>query len=318
MRKNTLLMVCLGISLAACGSAQAERDTAATRAVAGTSSALTAAVPTFSPTYTPIPTATATPLPTFTPTSTFTPAPTLTPSLTPTFTPTPTPTPDPVIIQAHAFADPILAAIAERSPNYADDFSNPGSGWEIGTQVNPEVGWEEGETGYVDGEYYLKAAPARYPHGSELMTCKAGGSSSLPWFSDFVVEVDGRFVAVSDGSWMVKLREWSSESPEADGGYSVSVSSTGQLDILRSENHDTISLGRFWPKSLKRGYETNRLQIVVRGSQIAVYVNGQVGGFVTDPRPFDRGRVAFTVCNFGNTSLEARWDNLRIWDISDL
>jgi hypothetical protein len=316
MKKRSLLILCLGVLLAACGPTQAELGGTATHAAVATSAALTAMAPTF----TPIPTATATPLPTSTatPTSTFTPAPTLTPSLTPTFTPTPTPTPDPVVIQAHAFADPILAAIAERSPNYADDFSNPGGGWEIGTQVNPEVGWEEGETGYVDGEYYLRAAPARYPHGSELMTCKAGGSSSLPWFSDFVVEVDGRFVAVSDGDWMVKLREWSSESPRADGGYSVNISSMGQLHILRSENHNTISLGRFSPKSLKRGYETNRLQIVVKGSQIAVYVNGQVGGFVTDPRPFDRGRVAFTVCNFGNTSLEARWDNLRIWDISDL
>jgi hypothetical protein len=223
-----------------------------------------------------------------------------------------------MVVQGHAFADPILAAIAERPPDYADDFSNPGSGWEVGTQVNEEIGWEEGETGYVDGEYYLKAAPARFPHGSELMTCKTGGSSSLPWFSDFVVEVDGRFVAVSDGDWQVKLREWASESPKADGGYSVDVTSRGQLYILRNENRNTVSLGNFWPASLKRGYESNHLQIVVKGPQIAVFVNGKVGGFVTDSRPFDRGRVAFTVCNFGDTPLEARWDNLKIWNIADL
>jgi hypothetical protein len=64
------------------------------------------------------------------------------------------------------------------------------------------------------------------------------------------------------------------------------------------------------------GYETNHLQIVVKGSQIAVFVNGKAGGFATDP--LDGGRIAFSVCNFADTSLEARWDNLKIWDITDL
>ena len=64
------------------------------------------------------------------------------------------------------------------------------------------------------------------------------------------------------------------------------------------------------------GYETNHLQIVVKGSQIAVFVNGKAGGFATDP--LDGGRIAFSVCNFADTSLEARWDNLQIWDITDL
>ena len=35
--------------------------------------------------------------------------------------------------QARAFADPILAAIANHQPDFADDFSTAGSGWKIGT-----------------------------------------------------------------------------------------------------------------------------------------------------------------------------------------
>jgi len=31
--------------------------------------------------------------------------------------------------QARAFAEPILAAIANRLPDFEDDFSTPGSGW---------------------------------------------------------------------------------------------------------------------------------------------------------------------------------------------
>jgi hypothetical protein len=41
----------------------------------------------------------------------------------------PTPTPDSPADQARAFAEPILAAIADRPPDYEDDFGDPTSGW---------------------------------------------------------------------------------------------------------------------------------------------------------------------------------------------
>jgi hypothetical protein len=39
---------------------------------------------------------------------------------------------------------------------------------------------------------------------------------------------------------------------------------------------------------------------------------------VQDAHPFEKGKTHLAVCNFADTPLEARWDNLRIWDISDL
>ena len=52
-----------------------------------------------------------------------------------------------------------------------------------------------------------------------------------------------------------------------------------------------------------------------------LYVNGEPALFTTDPDFDERyasGDFALLVCNFADTPLEARWDNLRIWDISDL
>lgn len=299
-KKNYLLVLCLGVLLAACGPTEEELGATATGAAASTAAALTAAAPTL----TPIPTATATPLPTST--ATPTPSFTLTPSQTPTFTP------DPVVIQAHAFADPILAIIAERPPDYADDFSNPGSGWDVGVKPNSGTGHEEGEVGYADGEYFVIAAPRRFPHPTEgLITCQSGFSFLLPELSDFVLEIDGRFVAVENGEWQIKLRD------REGSGYAVSVGDDGQVNILRNGYQGTNSLCSRRVPSLRHSHESHHVRIVARGPYIAVFVNDEVGAFAVDVEPFEVGLFGLVVCNSGDMQLHARWDNLRIWDVSD-
>jgi len=90
---------------------------------------------------------------------------------TPAPQPTATPTPRPSLAEeARAFAEPILAAIADRPPDYKDDFSDPGSGWSLRQST-------EGEARYEDGEYVAVAAPDYW---------SGGDSSLLPEFSDFV------------------------------------------------------------------------------------------------------------------------------------
>lgn len=243
---------------------------------------------------------------------------------TPTPQPTATPTPDPLAEQARAFAEPILTAIAGRPPDYQDDFSDPGSGWDVGTRDEKETGWEGGETGYADGEYFVRASPAYNVTEWGRITCNSGGSWALPEFSDLVIEVDGRFVSGERGDWQVHLRDGREQTlaTEASGGYAVSISSDGSVNIsryeTRNESGETSSLFDARGSFVKRGFETNHLQIIARGAQIAVLVNGQLVAFATDPDPFERGTVGLVVCNVGDVPLEARWDNLRLWDISNL
>ena len=99
---------------------------------------------------------------------------------------------------------------------------------------------------------------------------------------------------------------------------------SGEVGIVRR------GVGEKWWTSLtsvrepfiKPGYETNHLQIIAKGPQIAVAVNGEWATLVTDPyytTQMEKGRIRLKVNNEdGGTPLRAHFDNLKIWDISDL
>ena len=66
-----------------------------------------------------------------TPQPTATSAPSLTPTALPTYTPRPTQTSTPIPAWVTIFAEPILAAIANTSPHFEDDFSQASDGWRV-------------------------------------------------------------------------------------------------------------------------------------------------------------------------------------------
>jgi hypothetical protein len=84
-------------------------------------------------------------------TSTATPIP---PTVTATPLPTLTTTPHP----AQIFADPILEQIANRPPDYQDDFSDSTSGWETGRRDDTIM---HGSMQYLGGEYVFILDPVR-------------------------------------------------------------------------------------------------------------------------------------------------------------
>jgi hypothetical protein len=229
----------------------------------------------------------------------------------------------PIAEQAHAFAEPILAAIADRAPDLEDDFSDPASGWERGILVD-QTGWEEGERGYVDGEYYI-VAPAAKPrpqHTDTPITCASGFLIDHRSLSDMVLEVEGRFVAVEDGNWHINLRQWHDPNTDVGGKHEVMAFPDGTVQISSvASDQGPVLMAQLQGPPMRPGLETNRLQIVTVGPQIALYVNGEPALFATDryfDERYERGEFSLVVCNEADTPLEARWDNLRIWDISDL
>jgi hypothetical protein len=220
--------------------------------------------------------------------------------------------------QAENFAAPILAAIADRPPDYEDDFSDPTSGWPRG--VIPDNDWTGGEIGYTDGEYFIVASPAGVsPVHSFPLTCTQGDLTTIS-FSDMVLEIEVRFLEEDQYMWSVDFRR--SESPEGDLGYFLHADPSGLLALHRDEQPgETVRLGELRGLPMQAGLETNRLQIVAVGPQFAVYVNGEPALFATD-RYFDEqysgGWIRLKNCNESDTPREVRFDNLRIWDISDL
>jgi len=219
--------------------------------------------------------------------------------------------PEPGTIEA--FAWPFLAATAGRGPNYIDDFSNPGSGWETSSYANADPARR---VGYLDGEFFASLVPTPGAHN-----CSHGENRSMPYFRDLVLEVDGRFVVFPPDSrqtWHLAFR-WGipANDPSKGGGYVVMITPQQNVALSRAHTNST-HLGSVTSNYIARGSGTNHLQVVAKGSEIAVMVNGVPLLYADDPgyEGYFGGGVTMSVCTQPGEPLEARWDNLRIWDIS--
>ena len=63
------------------------------------------------------------------------------------------------------------------------------------------------------------------------------------------------------------------------------------------------------------------MTLIVRGERIGVYANGLPVLYTEDKHfseKFKTGIFSLSVCNTGTVPVEIRWDNLKLWDISNL
>jgi serine/threonine-protein kinase len=243
-----------------------------------------AASPTLASTFAPSATQVATMLtpPTQTPAPTPTAPPTVTP--TPTTRPTRTPTPQPAWVTD--FAEPILAAIAGRTPDFQDDFSTRAGGW------TPH-GW-------------CAAWRAKYVDGTLVLT-SCGVERKNDWYGDFVAEVEGRFLSVDSVDFEETSWEptWSLEFRSTDsGGDKVGIHYTGGSWGCGG---GVVALP----------LQTNRLMVIAKGSQVACYVNGKPASFweTTTRRGYFGLMSIYT--GFGEDNV-ASFDNFKVWDISGI
>ncbi len=214
---------------------------------------------------------------------------------TPGSSPTPTITPTP----AQVFAEPILKAIANRQPNFSDDFSNPSSGWALGplSDANKNL---LGDRGYKDGEFFLESLPNLF-----IGTMRG----NTPIYSDFVVEVDVRFISGSTfSSWTIDFRD----------NYAITYGMEGSMTLFRYLRVGTRSLGEWGP--FRSGLETNQLRVIVKGPSIAIYLNGTaVAPAHDDTYAGAGGSIGLSVAsNDPQKGARVHFDNFKIWDISNL
>lgn len=239
------------------------------------------------------------------------------PTSAPTFTKTATPLPGWVT----DFAQPILKAIENQTPRFQDDFSDRNSNWSVGKQgenlgpatalPTPNPGQRAvGETGYVDGEYFTTAEPN---------SCLGGTNPRIGEYQDFVAEFDARIVSGAYGGWNLQFRI------NGDRSYAFGVAITpsyfGGQKCAAGECGKEF--GTYSGNQIKSGSEWNHMVFIVRGAAIAVYANGTPIVYAEDnlfSEKFTMGTMSLDVCNDGNGNVpvEIRWDNVKIWDISNL
>lgn len=212
-----------------------------------------------------------------------------TPTFIPTLTPDPTSTTAPVPVWVADFAEPILSAIANQTPKIDDDFSDNTGGWQCPS-------WrQDAKLDLIDGELVFGNA------------CVATRSNMA--FTDFVLEIDERFLQGSSSNWLrIDFRDIV-ENPEDHLSYQLQINHNGSFSLNWPPTHKTVEI-TFGKTPLES--KTNRILIIVKGSRIAFFVDGEPLYYLTDTTISQRGRIKFTA--YAMIAL----DNLKIWDISDL
>lgn len=197
-----------------------------------------------------------------------------------------------------SFFGSALASITDKTPGYEDDFSNLNSGWQTDRNSNGN------ESGYQNGAYLISATNGCY-------------SAPFPKnrvFSDFILEMDARFINDDEGAAMIKF--WDNGTAH----YGVNISPLGWVGFYKNINGMHIPLLETEvPQSSFQSWNTTKhLTLVARQNRMALYANGELIIALADTSS-NQGTLDFGVCvdNDGNP-LEVLIDNLKIWDIIDL
>jgi serine/threonine-protein kinase len=200
----------------------------------------------------------------------------------PTNPPPPPPTTAPPVVTGRVFLQ--------------DDFSDPGSGWEIGD-------YEEGSVGYGAGYYFV----------SSILDGQTMWGVASQEFSDLTIEVDAtQFVAPANNNngYGVKCRV----QPGGTGGdgYAFLVSGDGfyTIQVIVDGSYEPLIE---WTASsaVNQGYSTNRLRVVCDGTQLLFFANDELLGEVTDST-YSSGDISLMAVTLEAETTEVHFDNLMV------
>lgn len=243
------------------------------------------------------PTEPASPGPINTPTTAPSPTATNLPFITATPARFATTTPLPLVVdeRARVFTEPILASISGRPPDFAADFE-PG---------DPEWTWEVVSTDPEDARFAIVDGVARM----ELVD-RADVQLSHPRLetTDFVLSVESRQVSGASGSEQKVFLHF--------------ASTYLQFILMSGTRHWGLALpwhpeGGFGGQGMAvhpMG-ETNRTLMVVKGSELALYLNDVPVTYLQEPNLYTMHRIAFW-CT-GAPDVVCEFDNVQLWDLAD-
>ena len=213
--------------------------------------------------------------------------------------------------QAQAFAAPLLAAVANRPADFSDDFSDPHSGWSS-QATGPGDTW-----GYEAGGYAI--------HCAASLWCGSSANLSVPHYPSYILQVEAQFISGDWGNWSVFFLQVPDQAVQLQKVktaryYSVSFSPDGayQLGWKSADGYAFLAQGNQAPGFVPvKGL--NRLTLVVRDSQMALYMNGEPVALAVDEAA-QRGQLTL---EFGvgretaaSAPLVAQFDNVKIWELT--
>lgn len=196
--------------------------------------------------------------------------------------------------QARAFAEPILQAIANRPPDFEDDFSAGGPGWT----------WDDrmaGQVNIVDGVMQVNGTGGHgiFPPQNLLRS------------QNFVFEFDARLKSRGDMGTFFRQQKadvWYGfflYRNNANGYWRVNVSST--QTALAQGTGSTFAIGK-----------TDQVRIIARGKQFAVYLNGQPIAYFEDATFPEAGNLMPTFAGESGKSVQGEFDNFKFWNLDNV
>ena len=170
-----------------------------------------------------------------------------------------------------------------------------------------EQSWGETrfEGGYADGEYLVRR---RVPDASWVVFVKVPG-----YYANAVIAVDARLVGRTEQRHLVLGCRDRGESRASEYRFIVQPA-TGSFLLIRMDEDEGYALTS-WQQSpaIKRGEQTNRLELSCAGSTISASANGELLATVQDST-YPDGFIWFGVGSedSANVVVEGRFDNLVI------
>jgi hypothetical protein len=175
-----------------------------------------------------------------------------------------------------------------------DDFSDPGSGWEIGE-------YDDGRVGYQDGYYFVTA------------TRDGGAMWGVAYqnFTDVDIEVDATQVegpGNDNNAYGVKCRV----QPGGTGGdgYALMISGDGfySIQVVTEGDYEPL-VGWTTSPLINQGDATNHIRAVCVGNRLALYVNGQLLAEATDST-YTSGDISLMAATLEPETTEIHFDDI--------
>jgi serine/threonine protein kinase len=172
-----------------------------------------------------------------------------------------------------------------------DNFSDPGSGWEVDDS-------DDGDVGYGDGYYYVLA---------EAESVQIYGSGPIA-FSDLVIDVYATQIASSSSN--INAYGVMCRVQRSGDGYLLRISGDGEYAIQRVLD-DNFEYLVEWTESdaINQGNALNHIHAVCDGTRLALYANGELLAEAEDDA-FSKGDIGLTATTFGSVATEVHFDNL--------
>lgn len=175
---------------------------------------------------------------------------------------------------------------------FFDDFSDPTSGWAVGSS-------DLVESGYADGEYRIASRASGYLFLRGAPACAR---------EHYEVSVDARWEGETGALYGITFGIWN----QYDYFYLFAVNSDSQEFVLyRFEPTQVVTLaGLDYRYFIAPGNGVNHLRVIRQGSIIHMFVNGQEIGQIYDTTIFGMTQVGLAIMPYTNApDADARFDN---------